>query len=1013
MPHHIRHGAGAARHRPPATRPRRPSPAYLDLPNGIVSSRPSLTFETWLTPLSSKNWQRIFDFGRGSMTSGTGAAAGRNHRRCERSRRHDQLRRPVALAQQWRCARQPSTRRRFSTMARSPPRTPTFRRTTTDRHASIHYVLAVARRRWRLRLRTACQAKWYRNGSVAGQRGSPLSASDLQDVNNWIGRSMWSADTNSNIAINELRGSTTAPSPSSEVLASLRCRIEHHLSPAGTSRTAPRFIRIKRCSSMCWQNDTGTPIASSLQILAPPATGTATVDCRENPLHSQRQQRRAGHVHLSRRERERLHGGWHGDHQLRHALRLTNASLAMPAAPPVNAWQLVDALPGLTFTQPHLPSRSVPGNTKRLFVCERMAKIKHVPDVTAATPTKNVFLDLQTVVAGRTPAETHRGRGQRRTRPARARLPSELRDQRLLLRRLHRAHQRGSYYQRISRFKVSATDPTVADPTSEQILPPSARRRLEPRRRRPPLRPRRRLPLLRRRRRGEPERLPAQQPEDQQGLLRRRLPDRRGQEARQPRAKPACLHPDRCSGVARFSVPVDNPFVHTTLGGTWNGTYNGVAITPLQRRAHASSGPPALRHVWRMSFDSGHRRPLGRRRRPGHLRGSEQDRQRRQLRLGLSRGQTRHRLHQSRCHRQARRLHQHRSDLRIRRTPASPAATRSSRVTPSSVATSIAARRFPSLVGTYIFSDSVSGHVWQMDTTTGATVRLTGLPGAYGVFSAQGVDPSNRTCFSPPTSQGKSCGSPPAAARTNGFPTTLSATGLFADLTDLSPSPGLLPYQPNLTFWSDHAIKRRWFTIPDATGQMTWSKDGNWTYPDRHGLGETLRSRTHPRQSRDQETHRDPRPREDRHRLLRRQLPLERRADRGHARRRRRRASSTSPSTTTAPPQHAALADPEPLELPHLPHAAGRATPLLHHPPAQSRLHHQRLPGNQLDAALQITASSTTAPDPVAILARHVAREETQLSARTTRPLLFRRQLLLLPPDRRQRRAASGTAAPT
>ncbi|MEY4488193.1 MAG: hypothetical protein RIQ79_701, partial [Verrucomicrobiota bacterium] len=58
----------------------------------------------------------------------------------------------------------------------------------------------------------------------------------------------------------------------------------------------------------------------------------------------------------------------------------------------------------------------------------------------------------------------------------------------------------------------------------------------------------------------------------------------------------------------------------------------------------------------------------------------------------------------------------------------------------------------------------------------------------------------------------------------------LSATGLFADLTDLSPAPGLLPYEPNLTFWSDYAVKRRWFTIPNS-GQMTWQRDANWTYP--------------------------------------------------------------------------------------------------------------------------------------------------------------------------------------
>ncbi|RYD43259.1 MAG: hypothetical protein EOP85_10345, partial [Verrucomicrobiaceae bacterium] len=139
--------------------------------------------------------------------------------------------------------------------------------------------------------------------------------------------------------------------------------------------------------------------------------------------------------------------------------------------------------------------------------------------------------------------------------------------------------------------------------------------------------------------------------------------------------------------------------------------------------------------------------------------------------------------------------------------------------------------RFPSLVGSYIFSDSVSGHVWQMNTTTGATVRLTGLPGAYGVISTQGVDPFNKDMLFAAYLTGKIMRLSTGSGVVDGFPTTLTATGLFSDLTDLSPAPGLLPYQPNLTFWSDFALKRRWFTIPNATDKMTWSRDGNWSYP--------------------------------------------------------------------------------------------------------------------------------------------------------------------------------------
>ena len=64
-----------------------------------------------------------------------------------------------------------------------------------------------------------------------------------------------------------------------------------------------------------------------------------------------------------------------------------------------------------------------------------------------------------------------------------------------------------------------------------------------------------------------------------------------------------------------------------------------------------------------------------------------------------------------------------------------------------------------------------------------------------------------------------------------GYPATLSETGLFADLTNLSPAPGLLPYSVNLPFWSDHAVKQRWFIIPDAVSTMTWSRDGEWSFP--------------------------------------------------------------------------------------------------------------------------------------------------------------------------------------
>lgn len=64
------------------------------------------------------------------------------------------------------------------------------------------------------------------------------------------------------------------------------------------------------------------------------------------------------------------------------------------------------------------------------------------------------------------------------------------------------------------------------------------------------------------------------------------------------------------------------------------------------------------------------------------------------------------------------------------------------------------------------------------------------------------------------------------------FPAKLSETGAFADMATLEPNPGVVPYEPNLAFWSDHAEKRRFFAMADAEDRMGYSEDGNWDFPE-------------------------------------------------------------------------------------------------------------------------------------------------------------------------------------
>ena len=69
---------------------------------------------------------------------------------------------------------------------------------------------------------------------------------------------------------------------------------------------------------------------------------------------------------------------------------------------------------------------------------------------------------------------------------------------------------------------------------------------------------------------------------------------------------------------------------------------------------------------------------------------------------------------------------------------------------------------------------------------------------------------------------------PPDADGT--MPRLLSQTGVFRDLTNLIPADALLPYDLNVSFWSDGAEKQRWVCVPP--GELVhFSPQGEWEFP--------------------------------------------------------------------------------------------------------------------------------------------------------------------------------------
>ena len=63
------------------------------------------------------------------------------------------------------------------------------------------------------------------------------------------------------------------------------------------------------------------------------------------------------------------------------------------------------------------------------------------------------------------------------------------------------------------------------------------------------------------------------------------------------------------------------------------------------------------------------------------------------------------------------------------------------------------------------------------------------------------------------------------------LPATLAATGVFSNVATLTPAAGVVPYTPNVSFWSDHARKTRWFALPDMTSTFGLNTNGPWRLP--------------------------------------------------------------------------------------------------------------------------------------------------------------------------------------
>jgi len=141
--------------------------------------------------------------------------------------------------------------------------------------------------------------------------------------------------------------------------------------------------------------------------------------------------------------------------------------------------------------------------------------------------------------------------------------------------------------------------------------------------------------------------------------------------------------------------------------------------------------------------------------------------------------------------------------------------------------------RLPELNGQFLFADWSRGFVKAIRQAPDGTWPVQTVIPHSARAVAFGEDPSNRDVLivardTAGTAVLRIVRSTPSAQP---FPARLSDTKVFQDMASLTPAAGLRPYDVNVPFWSDGAIKRRWFSILDPNQKVTWRATANWSFP--------------------------------------------------------------------------------------------------------------------------------------------------------------------------------------
>ena len=769
---------------------------YVQFPSGLVHSLTNLTMEVWATPNSAQNWSRLFDFGPGNDTQANNfflsfcRGADLNAQRLEYGA-------PAAWTLDTGLATVAGTKYHYVA---------TWSPTGGPNGGGL--------------------AQWYRNAVLAGSIDT--GATTITNVNDavlWLGRSQYPADNTAGADYDEVR-------IYNHILSQVQISTNFMNGPdvlVFLPPVASNDVMTLNPGAMALINvlknvqAIGAPLdPASVTIVNSPAAGTAQVRTNGMILYTHN-----GGVAALDQFGYKVKDTAGNTSQLAtvvititNALRLRNTTIAIPSSPPPVGYQVVDAFPGVTFNQP-LALQPMPGaaNANKLFVVERQGYVSYLADVTATNPVRQVFLDITGQVSYDSGAAGERGLLGLAFHPGFATNGFFF--------VTYMADGGNPYFIRLARFTANPTNLTV-NTNTQVILWSTTKREFN--------------------HNGSDLHFGldgylyvgmgdeggqynfhtnAQRLDGSlySGLLRLDVDKRPGNlEPLPPGASIPILNiPTDGGGHAFYSIPADNPFLGMT------NLYGKAVDTNHLRGEFYAIG---FRHLWRFSID-----PFSGEIWAGNV-GQDLYEAVDLVRKGGNYGWP----------------YYEGTHLTSTNYPGQPTmyAPPSGYVLDAPIyqynhpavsgtdpafsgldvngSLAYHGTRIPQLTNAYIFGDfDLGGSIWALRRTN-SSVSVERLTGQFGEC-AFGADPSNGDVLMCNYIQNKIQRLIYSDTPSSTYPARLSDTGIFADLTTLTPNPGIVSYDPIVSFWSDYAIKRRWFCIPDTTNKMTFATDANWTFP--------------------------------------------------------------------------------------------------------------------------------------------------------------------------------------